>query len=1147
MNYVYLNGEKVDKNLVENKFELGKINKDLKTTKEDFELILCRQDDTEMSMIKEAYDISFTTPFKDTYELSFKIPYYIKRQHEQIKNPNVDMIKDGMLVKVNNKYMFKINEYEDDDDEKYVKSIHCYSREINLSKRKLVNFVGTRQLYRDGSETLVNKIKYSFDDINYVTYTNSFIMEEGKNLFIKVYDHNDTEINTYKWNSKDKLHELEGIDVTYKVTDSINFKIEVSIKIIAETGDGILNILEDETSWKIGYIDPEVREDRSKGQNHRKYRVFNVSEQDWLSFLREDIQKSFDCVLEFDSLNKVINIYHIDNITEDKGLYISKQNYAKKISRQVKDDDLITRLNIYGKDNLDITDINPTGMPYIEDFSYYRTLKYMPQDLLDALDKYDKLVEEKTPIFYNLLQNRHTLNSRIAKLENDLVDLKVQYEIAQDNIDNVIQFNEKNKDEPTTKVNDGTFDISEELKVNLSDFDKPLDLTELNNKRDKIKSQMESKQQEIENVVLEITQNENNIRQLGESLKKSNNFTTSQLNILDDFIKEGTWKNESYYDSKDLLSAGKNALDKLSQPIIELDLNIVDFLNLVECQHDWKKLKLGDFIHVYSDKMDIEYKVRIINITHEIDSNSLNITISNKEDVDNTADYLADLMKNVNDVASTVDMFKPIWDLSERNTDLVSQIMSNALDSAKNRILSARNQNIRIDERGIHMKDMFSDDEQLRIVNNCLAFTRDNWRTVSTAVSPMGVVAEQIYGKIVGSNKLIITNMNDEGESSFLVDKNHMKAINMDLSLEGNNNKNRIFLNPKIGIKLQKRDGLGYPWEDVIYLDINDGSVWAKSFHVINTNSVLDDKGLRIDNGCIWINNENGDDIFNVNTDGEVDANGRFRVFRYDNSKNKIWLADLYKDESNGGKLLLNDWDGNINAFLGSAPDYTYTGGFLKLYNGDTTKERIEIGTQSLNDMGIIKIKNNESKKIVELTGSDTGGTIRLNNKLEQTKLFMSSQDEGLNQGIIKLYGEDNHVKLMLKAKSSTDNMSGIVSGDRKTGGLIQFNSYDNTSKYFITVNNENNFGMYSEKGDAFEINKSANRCTVYHNSNRHIKLSDTDIVMGFNIIQGEGTDYHNKAIIVNNNQIVIKFDDNNYITLDANGVTVKGSQINLN
>ena len=78
--------------------------------------------------------ISFTTPFKDTYELSFKIPYYIKRQHEQIKNPNVDMIKDGMLVKVNNKYMFKINEYEDDDDE-ICKSIHCYSRKSTYLKK----------------------------------------------------------------------------------------------------------------------------------------------------------------------------------------------------------------------------------------------------------------------------------------------------------------------------------------------------------------------------------------------------------------------------------------------------------------------------------------------------------------------------------------------------------------------------------------------------------------------------------------------------------------------------------------------------------------------------------------------------------------------------------------------------------------------------------------------------------------------------------------------------------------------------------------------------------------------------------------------------------------------------------------------------
>ena len=121
------------------------------------------------------------------------------------------------------------------------------------------------------------------------------------------------------------------------------------------------------------------------------------------------------------------------------------------------------------------------------------------------------------------------------------------------------------------------------------------------------------------------------------------------------------------------------------------------------------------------------------------------------------------------------------------------------------------------------------------------------------------------------------------------------------------------------------------------------------------------------------------------------------------------------------------------------------------------------------------------------------------------------------------------------------------VTGDRKTGGLIEFASYDNSTHYFITANNENNFGMYSEKGDAFEINQNANRCTMFHNSGRHVKVSDTDVVLGYQIKAGEGTDYHNKAITINGNHIVISYDDNNYITIGADGIKMYGTTINLN
>ena len=56
------------------------------------------------------------------------------------------------------------------------------------------------------------------------------------------------------------------------------------------------------------------------------------------------------------------------------------------------------------------------------------------------------------------------------------------------------------------------------------------------------------------------------------------------------------------------------------------------------------------------------------------------------------------------------------------------------------------------------------------MLNNVIAFTKDNWKTVSLAICQM-VVAENLFGKVVASNKLMITNINDAGESTFLVDK----------------------------------------------------------------------------------------------------------------------------------------------------------------------------------------------------------------------------------------------------------------------------------------------------------------------------------------------------------------------------------------
>jgi len=102
------------------------------------------------------------------------------------------------------------------------------------------------------------------------------------------------------------------------------------------------------------------------------------------------------------------------------------------------------------------------------------------------------------------------------------------------------------------------------------------------------------------------------------------------LQIIDGLTFESTWSNTNYTDPFELLAAGQAALKKLNEPTIEFEIDVVDFLNIVECQHDWDKLVLGDFINVEYKKLNINVEVRLVGIEHNIDSNELSLKFSNK-------------------------------------------------------------------------------------------------------------------------------------------------------------------------------------------------------------------------------------------------------------------------------------------------------------------------------------------------------------------------------------------------------------------------------------------------------------------------------------------------------------------------------------
>jgi hypothetical protein len=103
---------------------------------------------------------------------------------------------------------------------------------------------------------------------------------------------------------------------------------------------------------------------------------------------------------------------------QNKGLIISQDNYIKNINVKPNFDNVVTRLHVYGQDNLSINSLNPTGTSYIEIYQYYKTIEYMSQGLIDALNVYDNKVASYQSQYTNYVSQLTTLNAQLETYNN---------------------------------------------------------------------------------------------------------------------------------------------------------------------------------------------------------------------------------------------------------------------------------------------------------------------------------------------------------------------------------------------------------------------------------------------------------------------------------------------------------------------------------------------------------------------------------------------------------------------------------------------------------------------------------------------------------------------------------------------------------
>lgn len=659
---------------------------------------------------------------------------------------------------------------------------------------------------------------------------------------------------------------LEG---TYKLWNSITPSDSLLGKILAYL-----------PNWSVGEIDDDLRD---------VSRTFQEITTGAYGFLMSEVSNTYECMFLFDTFNRTIKVKTYSGVISKSDIIAGYSNLVKKLNIEEKSDGIFTCLNVTGANDLSINLVNPLGTSKIYNFKYY--MEYQDEDgerlmsdgLIAALTSWNNKFQNALLSYGALLTSIKNANKELVVLNGEVTTLEGEYL----SLEGVY----KSKYEQGLSYTD-TWNQMQSKQVEI----------------DAKKTQVTNKENQLSTLLTQKTDINNNL-----SLTNASNFTILQQNELALFTIEDSYTDEHFLTTdimtedeiqdmaQSLYDKAVNVLDRVSQPTYSFSIDMVNFMLLGEYKAFTKQVKLGTMIKLEIEKGRFAYPVLLgytLNFDKDKCSNvtfDFGSTLLLKSDATNLNDLLQSAITSGNKV--TLDSNK--WSQYDRDKGAVNEFINGTLDASKNPLVNAANQEIKIGENGIigrkHNDDGTYSPEQLWIMNNTMAYTKNSFQTIETAFGKVqlpdgtwsyGLVAQAIMGKLLITSQLHLENTNN----SFLVNESGATLRNASFTLETTNGKGKIILDPANGIKVQgKTDGV---FEDKFYVD-TDGNLNLIGKLIGATGTFSGDlKASNLIGGTINIGNDKFkvDNLGNCTASslnlngGSINVNNRFTVDQYGNS-----------------------------------------------------------------------------------------------------------------------------------------------------------------------------------------------------------------------------------------------------------------------
>lgn len=257
------------------------------------------------------------------------------------------------------------------------------------------------------------------------------------------------------------------------------------------------------------------------------------------------------------------------------------------------------------------------------------------------------------------------------------------------------------------------------------------------------------------------------------------NFLSEKLyNERELYVFESVWTEENHTDAQELYDDAVKQMKEQKKINRTITVDLVNFIQSLDHKDDWDKLNVGDKVIFQNKIFNTKIKAYITEMQLDFETNQVKITISDIFDYKDLDTIIAEKLAQTTSTSSQVNFHKQqIREQTGRITDM-TRLIEGEWDANKKRVM-AGNETVDIGSHGVKVISKDNPNEFVIMVGGVIAMTRDNGETFKTGITPEGINAEMLIGKMIVGETL--TFENESGTVKFDKDGLYVNSKNFHL------------------------------------------------------------------------------------------------------------------------------------------------------------------------------------------------------------------------------------------------------------------------------------------------------------------------------------------------------------------------------